>query len=121
MSKPDFACSFCGKNQRAVKKLVAGPGIYICDACVELSARQMQAPVPRGAKPVDPVGYFESLESRALLDNVVAAERVRDAISAQQQLVIDILRAREVSWTEIGAALGVTRQAVWRRFGSTPD
>lgn len=29
-------CSFCGKGQEEVKKLVAGPGIYICDECVEL-------------------------------------------------------------------------------------
>jgi len=29
-------CSFCGKNQNDVRKLIAGPGVYICDACVEL-------------------------------------------------------------------------------------
>jgi ATP-dependent Clp protease ATP-binding subunit ClpX len=29
-------CSFCGKNQEVVKKLVAGPGVYICDECIEL-------------------------------------------------------------------------------------
>lgn len=29
-------CSFCGKNQDVVKKLVAGPGVYICDECIEL-------------------------------------------------------------------------------------
>lgn len=29
-------CSFCGKNQRQVKKLIAGPGVYICDECIDL-------------------------------------------------------------------------------------
>ncbi len=29
-------CSFCGKTQDSVKKIVAGPGVYICDECVEL-------------------------------------------------------------------------------------
>jgi ATP-dependent Clp protease ATP-binding subunit ClpX len=29
-------CSFCGKNQREVKKLIAGPAVYICDECIEL-------------------------------------------------------------------------------------
>lgn len=29
-------CSFCGKNQEQVKRLVAGPGVYICDECIEL-------------------------------------------------------------------------------------
>lgn len=29
-------CSFCGKSQKEVKKLIAGPGVYICDECIEL-------------------------------------------------------------------------------------
>src|ERR1700729_1174267 len=29
-------CSFCGKSQDQVKKLIAGPGVYICDECVDL-------------------------------------------------------------------------------------
>jgi ClpX C4-type zinc finger len=29
-------CSFCGKSQDEVKKLIAGPGVYICDKCVDL-------------------------------------------------------------------------------------
>jgi ATP-dependent Clp protease ATP-binding subunit ClpX len=32
----ELKCSFCGKNQDQVKKLVAGPGVYICDECIEL-------------------------------------------------------------------------------------
>ena len=31
-----LSCSFCGKNQEEVRKLVAGPGVYICDECVDL-------------------------------------------------------------------------------------
>jgi ClpX C4-type zinc finger len=33
-----LACTFCGRTQRQVSKLIAGPGIYICDACVEVAA-----------------------------------------------------------------------------------
>ena len=29
-------CSFCGKPQNRVRKLIAGPGVYICDECIEL-------------------------------------------------------------------------------------
>jgi ATP-dependent Clp protease ATP-binding subunit ClpX len=29
-------CSFCRKSQRQVRKLIAGPGVYICDECIEL-------------------------------------------------------------------------------------
>ena len=32
----DLLCSFCGKSQGEVKKLIAGPGVYICDECIEL-------------------------------------------------------------------------------------
>jgi ATP-dependent Clp protease ATP-binding subunit ClpA len=34
--KADLACSFCGKSQEQVKKLIAGPGVYICDECIDL-------------------------------------------------------------------------------------
>ncbi|MEM6518942.1 MAG: ClpX C4-type zinc finger protein, partial [Cyanobacteria bacterium P01_C01_bin.70] len=38
MSKYDshLKCSFCGKSQEQVRKLIAGPGVYICDECVDL-------------------------------------------------------------------------------------
>lgn len=40
MNKSDtfssLRCSFCGKSQREVKKLIAGPGVYICDECIDL-------------------------------------------------------------------------------------
>ena len=34
--KKQLRCSFCGKNQEQVKRLIAGPGVYICDECIEL-------------------------------------------------------------------------------------
>jgi len=34
--KGQLKCSFCGKGQEQVKKLIAGPGVYICDECIEL-------------------------------------------------------------------------------------
>lgn len=34
--KKQLKCSFCGKNQEQVKRLIAGPGVYICDECIEL-------------------------------------------------------------------------------------
>ncbi|MCB0413095.1 MAG: ATP-dependent Clp protease ATP-binding subunit ClpX [Bdellovibrionales bacterium] len=32
----NLSCSFCGKSQKEVKKLIAGPGVYICDECIDL-------------------------------------------------------------------------------------
>jgi ATP-dependent Clp protease ATP-binding subunit ClpX len=65
MSKYDshLKCSFCGKSQEQVRKLIAGPGVYICDECVELCNEILdeelfdsnntgpQAPMPRPAPP----------------------------------------------------------------------
>ena len=35
-SKETLKCSFCGKSQKQVIKLIAGPGVYICDECIDL-------------------------------------------------------------------------------------
>ena len=35
-SKNTLYCSFCGKSQAEVKKIIAGPGVYICDSCVNV-------------------------------------------------------------------------------------
>jgi len=45
-SDPDLLrCSFCGKSQKQVKKLIAGPGSYICDGCVDLSTQLIQGAI----------------------------------------------------------------------------
>src|SRR4030081_3875316 len=50
--KGQLKCSFCGKSQRQVKKLIAGPGVYICDECIELCNEiideELAAPPPLG-------------------------------------------------------------------------
>ena len=48
-------CSFCGKNETEVLKLVAGPRVYICDGCVAIASRIMNNPhddnLPPGVEP----------------------------------------------------------------------
>ena len=36
--KKDLRCSFCGRTQAEVKRLIAGPGVYICNECIEICA-----------------------------------------------------------------------------------
>lgn len=36
IAEGDFNCSFCGKSQHEVKKLIAGPSVFICNECVDL-------------------------------------------------------------------------------------
>jgi ATP-dependent Clp protease ATP-binding subunit ClpX len=55
----NLACSFCGKSQKEVKKLIAGPTVYICDECIELcndiiaeeTSRDSDAPASSLPKP----------------------------------------------------------------------
>jgi ATP-dependent Clp protease ATP-binding subunit ClpX len=44
-------CSFCGKSQKQVKKLIAGPGVYICDECIDLCNEIIEEEL---AEPVEP-------------------------------------------------------------------
>ena len=41
-----LACSFCGRTQRQVRKLIAGPGVYICGLCIELAADVVSSGTP---------------------------------------------------------------------------
>jgi ATP-dependent Clp protease ATP-binding subunit ClpX len=40
-------CSFCGKSQKQVKKLIAGPGVYICDECIDLCNEIIEEELPK--------------------------------------------------------------------------
>jgi ClpX C4-type zinc finger len=44
-------CSFCGKNETEVLKLVAGPRVYICDECVAVANRIMEGGSPNESHP----------------------------------------------------------------------
>jgi ClpX C4-type zinc finger len=48
----DLACRFCGSPQHEVRKLIAGPGVYICEACVELAERVLSS----GSAATTPLG-----------------------------------------------------------------
>ncbi len=62
-------CSFCGKNQKEVKKLIAGPAVYICDECIQLCSEIIQEETEKET------GLIEQLltpkEIKALLDDYV--------------------------------------------------
>ena len=74
-------CSFCGKSQKQVKKLIAGPGVYICDECIELCNEIIEEEV--GERPDV---RLESLptptETKAFLDEyVVGQDQAKKALS----------------------------------------
>jgi ATP-dependent Clp protease ATP-binding subunit ClpX len=48
-SEKTLYCSFCGKSQHEVKKLIAGPSVFICDECIDLCNDIIREEVPEGA------------------------------------------------------------------------
>ena len=58
----------------------------------------------------------EKLPTERLLAQLPAVESTVTGKQSQLQWVVDQLRSREVSWAQIGDALGVSRQAAWERF-----
>ena len=71
--KGQLKCSFCGKTQEQVRKLVAGPGVYICDECIELCneiiAEEFSDDVEVGLKDVP-----KPKEIRHILDQYVIGQ-----------------------------------------------
>ncbi|MBC7691323.1 MAG: ATP-dependent Clp protease ATP-binding subunit ClpX [Methylotenera sp.] len=78
----NLCCSFCGKNQREVKKLIAGPTVYICDECIELCndiiAEEGQKEGP--ARPSEKIP--KPAEIKANLDDyIIGQERAKRVLS----------------------------------------
>ncbi len=57
-------CSFCGKSQKQVKKLIAGPGVYICDECIDLCNEIIEEELAEGTE----VSFEELLKPREIYD-----------------------------------------------------
>ena len=110
-------CSFCTKSQHDVKKLIAGPGVFICDECVGLCDKIIaETPDPDPASPPAKIDWPVNVPSMQLLTYLGAADSVLQHVRDRVQETVDILREREVSWADIAKALNVSRQAAWERF-----
>ena len=109
-------CSFCRKSQHQVKKLISGPGVFICDACTALCATICaDTPDPDPSKPVE-INGPETLPNEQLLSMLAGQDSLYRDVRDRTQQTVDILRGRDVSWADIAAALNVSRQAAWERF-----
>ena len=104
-------CSFCRKSAKEVPSLIAGPGVHICGDCVKVCNSII------AGLPSDGFAGWDQLADDKLLDNLERSQAAFEASRAVLQQQIDTLRKREVSWSKIGEALGVSRQAAWERFG----
>jgi len=62
-------CSFCGKNQKEVKKLIAGPAVYICDECIQLCSEIIDEETEKDVKETE--RHLSPKEIKAMLDDYV--------------------------------------------------
>jgi ATP-dependent Clp protease ATP-binding subunit ClpX len=95
-----------------VAKLVAGPGVYICDECIKLCNEI----IDQDAGPPSFVATLNDKSEKELFDLMVSFHASHAGIDVSTQLIVGELRARGVSWARIGEALGMTRQSAWERF-----
>jgi ATP-dependent protease Clp ATPase subunit len=102
-------CSFCGKSEKEVSKLIAGISGYICDVCVGACNRILEA------MPATFAGWDAMTDDQLIAALKPASETV-DTTRAILQSIVDQLRGRGVSWEGIGRGLGTSRQAAWERF-----
>jgi hypothetical protein len=105
-----ICCSFCSKEKEAVAKLIAGPGVFICSECVALCNTILDEELPPS------VPGLSELPDAELLARLTRVQAVVSQVDAAVHDHVDTLRARGTSWTRIGEALGVSKQAAWERF-----
>jgi hypothetical protein len=110
IQKRKLTCSFCGKSDREVAKLIAGAkGGHICDGCIAVCNKILET-LPQT------FAGWGALSDEQLLDWLKPASATVDATRAVLQAQVEELRKRGVSWEVIGKALGTSRQAAWERF-----
>lgn len=79
--KGQLKCSFCGKSQDQVRKLVAGPGVYICDECIELCTEIVEEELG-SEEELELKDVPKPKEIRAILDQyVIGQEQAKKSLS----------------------------------------
>lgn len=115
-------CSFCMKSNTEVGALVAGPGVFICNECVDLCTQIIAAK----GDAADGKAEGENVPSPTLWERFEDVDSVLDVLpqaaaagaQVEENLTQLVRRARALgaTWARIGEALGMTRQSAWERF-----
>jgi hypothetical protein len=112
-STAEVRCSFCAKEEKEVSKIIAGPGIYICDGCVARCNDILE----EGEQPDRPqLPSWESMTDPELLEHLPRVAAVGEQVEANLRQWVLRARDRGIAWARIGDALGMTRQSAWGRF-----
>src|SRR5580704_16769945 len=81
-------CSFCGKSQDQVKKLIAGPGVYICDECVDLCNEILDEELFEGTP--------QSSQSETVLPQLVDIPKPQEIKSFLDQHIVGQTMAKKI-------------------------
>ena len=81
-------CSFCGKPQEQVRRLIAGPGVYICDECIELCQDIISEELLEGSESEDGSGRLELPKPMEIAETL--SEYVIDQDSAKKVLAVAV-------------------------------
>lgn len=120
--KAVIRCTFCQKPTHEVKKMVAGPGVYICDKCVSLCVEIIEAESKTSdegkAKTEMPerASWEKSLSDDELLRALPGIAATSAQVERELGTWVRTARGRGITWTRIGDAMGMTRQSAWERF-----
>jgi ATP-dependent Clp protease ATP-binding subunit ClpX len=107
-----WRCSFCGKSKDKVRRLVAGPGVFICDQCVHLCNEVLQSEGQHGELSIGADSEVAEVLLEELRINAAGLKQSED----QLQRMVNLLRKNQVAWSRIGEAIETSRQAAWERF-----
>src|SRR5512143_636835 len=81
-SNGNLCCSFCGKSQKEVKKLIAGPTVYICDECIALCNDIIAEEVERDEPGTTHAPLPKPAEIKTILDEyVIGQDRAKKVLS----------------------------------------
>jgi ClpX C4-type zinc finger len=108
-----IVCSFCLKPTSDVATMVAGPGVYICNECVSLCVLLIDSK-PKDMP--DVATQDDQMSDDTLLTLLPKIAAAGAQVDRRLSLYVTKARARGITWTRIGAALGMTRQSAWERF-----
>src|SRR4051812_1972258 len=102
-----LSCSFCAKPSSAVEKVIAGPGVYICNECVELCNEMLRSGQQEPAESnVRLSAWEDGMSDEQILDQLPRVAVAGAQTEASLQRLVTRLRERRVTWARIGAALG---------------
>ena len=114
-------CSFCQKRAPEIKKLIAGPGIYICDECVQACVEILENAPPSSEAGQPQLPSWHSMTDAELLRRLPRIASVATQAEGGLQRWVAEARRRGSSWASIGESLGTSRQSAWERFAHGDD